>query len=301
MPAPCSARSASPNKRSSTTHSPWWRAVRATRWRWWADEGRAWARAGGVESDEEVEPPDQVLTRPPEFVADIEVRRGHRLARRTAVHADRERARRGRGSLPRQAAPRDRRAVGSASTRSHAPTRSPPFRPHSAADEIARPGPANRPLASPYNLWHSSQWTVDQASALLVCSAARAAAVGVPLDRWLFPHVALHCSSAVTLTARRHLHAWPAMGVLGHAAADAPRPAPAARSRWPSSTPASRWPCGCSNASSTWITAATPTLTGGMAFAGGPFNHYVLLSTVTMGHRPAPSRASSAWSRRCRA
>ena len=31
--------------------------------------------------------------------------------------------------------------------------------------------------------------------------------------------------------------------------------------------------------------AGTPTLTGGMAFAGGPFNHYVLLSTVTMGHR----------------
>ena len=30
---------------------------------------------------------------------------------------------------------------------------------------------------------------------------------------------------------------------------------------------------------------ATPTLTGGMAFAGGPFNHYVLLSTVTMGRR----------------
>ena len=31
--------------------------------------------------------------------------------------------------------------------------------------------------------------------------------------------------------------------------------------------------------------AGTPTLTGGMAFAGGPFNHYVLLSTIAMGRR----------------
>ena len=30
---------------------------------------------------------------------------------------------------------------------------------------------------------------------------------------------------------------------------------------------------------------ATPTLTGGMAFAGGPFNHYVLQSTTTLGER----------------
>ena len=88
----------------------------------------------------------------------------------------------------------------------------------SARPRSRRPGPGNRPLAFPYNRWHASQWTVDQATALLVCSAGRAADAGVPADRWLFPHVALHSSQAVTLTARRHLHAWPAMGVLGRAA-----------------------------------------------------------------------------------
>ena len=30
---------------------------------------------------------------------------------------------------------------------------------------------------------------------------------------------------------------------------------------------------------------ATPTLTGGMAFAGGPFNHFVLMAHVALGHR----------------
>ena len=43
------------------------------------------------------------------------------------------------------------------------------------AAEIAMPGPRNRPLAYPYNVWHASQWTVDQSSALVICSAARAA------------------------------------------------------------------------------------------------------------------------------
>ena len=39
-------------------------------------EARAWARSGGVETDEDTRPPDQVLTRPPEFVAPIEVAAG---------------------------------------------------------------------------------------------------------------------------------------------------------------------------------------------------------------------------------
>src|SRR5439155_426432 len=54
------------------------------------------------------------------------------------------------------------------------------------AQEIATPGPRNRPIAFPYNKWHTSQWNVDQAAALLVCSADTARAHGVPPDRWTF-------------------------------------------------------------------------------------------------------------------
>ncbi len=82
-----------------------------------------------------------------------------------------------------------------------------------------RRGRTTARLSFPYNRWHSSQWTVDQASALLICSAERAREAGVPPERWLFPHVALHSSEAVTLTARRRLEEWPAMEVLGRAAA----------------------------------------------------------------------------------
>ena len=52
------------------------------------------------------------------------------------------------------------------------------------------PSAANRPLAFPYNKWHASQWTVDQAAALVLCSVEAARAVwgaprpvGVPVGR----------------------------------------------------------------------------------------------------------------------
>jgi acetyl-CoA C-acetyltransferase len=155
--------------------------------------------------------------------------------------------------------------------------------PRSAA-EIATPGPRNRPLAHPYNVWHSSQWTVDQSSALVICSAARAAETGVPPDRWLFPHVALHSSKAVTLTARRQLATWPAMAVLGRAAEHhVGRPLrelglAEVYSCFPAAVRVQQHELGLDP-------AGTPTLTGGMTFAGGPFNHFVLQSLLAMGRR----------------
>ena len=152
------------------------------------------------------------------------------------------------------------------------------------AEAIATPGPRNRPLAYPYNVWHASQWTVDQASALLICSSERARAAGVAPDRWLFPHVALHCSTAVTLTARRRLSAWTAMAVLGRAAERRlGRPLrdiglAEVYSCFPAAVRVQQRELGLD-------AAGTPTLTGGMTFAGGPFNHFVLQSLVALGRR----------------
>ena len=149
---------------------------------------------------------------------------------------------------------------------------------------IATPGPHNRPLSFPYNRWHSSQWTVDQASALVICSAERAREVGVPTERWLFPHVALHSSEAVTLTARRHLEEWPAMEVLGRAAAEhLGRPLGELRltevySCFPAAVRVQQRALGLDP-------DGTPTLSGGMAFAGGPFNHFVLQSLGVLGEK----------------
>ncbi len=243
-------------------------------------EARAWARAGGAEPDEETAPPDEMVTRPPDFVADIERAAGMVLPP-VVQYALIENA---LGAAEGMTVAAHREDIASLWARFNVVAQSNPvaaFPGPMAAADIAKPGPHNRPLAFPYNRWHAGQWTVDQATALLVCSAARAAEAGVPAERCLFPHVALHSSQAVTLTARRHLHAWPGMAVLGRAAEDhLGRPLREVRraevySCFPVAVRVQQRALDLD-------TSGTPTLTGGMAFAGGPFNHFVLQAMVTM-------------------
>lgn len=142
------------------------------------------------------------------------------------------------------------------------------------ADWLAEAGPGNQALAFPYNRWHASQWTVNQAAALVLCSAEAARRYDVPTDRWVFPLVALDSSLAVTLSQRRRPHRWEAMEVLGRAAAHhlGIELQSLAITEVYSCFPAAvrvqqrelRLPLD-----------GTPTLTGGMAFAGGPLNNFV--------------------------
>ncbi|HLH29199.1 MAG TPA: hypothetical protein VKW77_09790, partial [Acidimicrobiales bacterium] len=152
------------------------------------------------------------------------------------------------------------------------------------AAAIDTPSPENRPLAFPYNKWHASQWTVDQAAALVLCSVETARRHAVPPDRWVFPLVGLDSSHSVSLLARSHPHRWPAMAVLGRAAE-----ARVGRrlgecdvvevySCFPSAVRVQQRELGLDP-------EGTPTVTGGMAFAGGPFNNFVLQSTVEVVSR----------------
>jgi acetyl-CoA C-acetyltransferase len=152
------------------------------------------------------------------------------------------------------------------------------------AAAIDTPSPDNRPLAFPYNKWHASQWTVDQAAALVLCSVETAVRLRVPPERWVFPVVGLDSSHAVSLLARRQPETWPAMKVLGRAAA--------ARISRPVGE------CEVIEVYSCFPSAVrvqqraldldpdqVPTVTGGMAFAGGPFNNFVLQATVAVAER----------------
>ena len=152
------------------------------------------------------------------------------------------------------------------------------------AAAIDTPSPDNRPLAFPYNKWHASQWTVDQAAALVLCSVGTARRLGVPSDRWVFPLVGLDSSHAVSLLARRRPERWPAMEVLGRAtAARIGRPVGECElievySCFPSAVRVQQRALGLDP-------AGVPTVTGGMAFAGGPFNNFVLQATVAVAER----------------
>ena len=152
------------------------------------------------------------------------------------------------------------------------------------ADALATPTPGNRPLAFPYNKWHSTQWTVDQAAALVFCSVEAAVRAGIPSDRWVFPLVGLESSHAVSLLARAEPQSWPAMGVLGRAATArigrqlAEIEVIELYSCFPAAVRVQQRELGLD-------LRGTPTVTGGMAFAGGPFNNFVLQSTAAVVRR----------------
>jgi len=242
-------------------------------------EARAFARSGGgVDADDpSATPPDVTLTRPPDFVAPIELAAGM-VWPPVQQYALIENALGAHENID----PIDDIAQLWARFNTVASSNDlAAFPAPLTAEDIARPGPNNRPLAYPYNLWHSSQWTVDQAAALLICSTERAIQAGVPKDRWIFPHVALHSSHAVTLTARRQLHAWPAMRTL-RTASESHLGVPLSSLRiaevyscFPSAVRVQQRELGLDLSS-------TPTVTGGMAFAGGPFNNFVFQSMAAV-------------------
>jgi acetyl-CoA C-acetyltransferase len=160
-----------------------------------------------------------------------------------------------------------------------------------SATELATPSTRNRPLAFPYNKWHASQWTVDQAAALILCSVEAARSHRVPPDRWLFPLVGMDASHALSLSRRRDPHRWPAMGVLGRAAAERiGRPLHEIEqielySCFPSAVRVQQRELGLP-------LDGTPTVTGGMAFAGGPFNNFVYQATAAVVPRLRDDPAS---------
>jgi acetyl-CoA C-acetyltransferase len=143
----------------------------------------------------------------------------------------------------------------------------------------------NRPLAAPYRKWHSTQWNVNQAAALLLCSEEAARAAGLDPARVLHPIVALESSFLATLPERREMYRWPAMRVLGAAASAAMHGRPLDSiehvelySCFPAAVRVQQRELGLP-------LDGTPTVTGGMAFAGGPFNNFTYQATVAMVSR----------------
>lgn len=153
-----------------------------------------------------------------------------------------------------------------------------------SAEELGSFTPSNRPLAFPYAKWHVTQWTVDQAAALLLCTADAAERAGVPRDRWVFPLVGISSSHMLPVVRRAELHRWPAMEVLADAAAAhlghplSDIEVTELYSCFPVAVRVQQRELGLP-------ADGTPTVTGGMAFAGGPFNSYVLQSIPAVVRR----------------
>jgi acetyl-CoA C-acetyltransferase len=150
-----------------------------------------------------------------------------------------------------------------------------------AADAIRDEGPRNRMLAFPYTKLHNSQWNVDQAAGLILCSAAAAEAAGVPRERWVFPLALAESNHMLPLTERRALHRSPGFrAAAATALRRAGRTVEDLRHRelyscFPAAVRVQAREMGMDERDEM-------TVTGGMAFGGGPLNNFVLQGIARM-------------------
>ncbi|MEM7411700.1 MAG: acetyl-CoA acetyltransferase [Myxococcota bacterium] len=151
------------------------------------------------------------------------------------------------------------------------------FPPEAIRDAAA----GNRMLAFPYTKRHNSQWNVDQAAGLVFTSVARARAAGVSESQWVYPRAIAESNFMLPLAERAALHRCVGFAVAGEtalAAAGLGIDEIAHRelySCFPAAVRVQQRELGLD------LTAPV-TLGGGMAFAGGPLNSFVLQAAVRM-------------------
>jgi acetyl-CoA C-acetyltransferase len=150
------------------------------------------------------------------------------------------------------------------------------------ADEIATASARNPMQAFPYTRLHCATWNVDQAAALLLCSAGKAAALGIPRAKWVYARSSAECNHMTPMSARGELAGCTGARLAGRAALAA---AGIDVAQVDLAELYSCFPIAVEIYAEELGLAPTRdlTVTGGMPFAGGPFNNYVLQATCRMG------------------
>jgi acetyl-CoA C-acetyltransferase len=153
-----------------------------------------------------------------------------------------------------------------------------------SASDISAASDANPMQAFPYTRRMVSSWTVDQAAALLVCTAGTASELGLDPSRWVVPLVAVESNHMPSLTSRADLTRAAAMRIMAGAASAATGVAMAdvehldLYSCFPIAVTMAAEGLGVPE-------GRELTVTGGMPFAGGPFNNYVFQATCAAADR----------------
>lgn len=153
-----------------------------------------------------------------------------------------------------------------------------------SAEEIRNPSEKNPMLAYPYTKLHNTSWNVDQASALIFCSIKKAKALGIDEKHWIYPAASTESNLMQAVSQRSDLsrcfgakHAGEKALSLANIQAD-DIDLFELYSCFPIAV------LGFADELGVLGAANQPdlTVTGGMPFAGGPLNNYVLQATVKM-------------------
>jgi acetyl-CoA C-acetyltransferase len=147
--------------------------------------------------------------------------------------------------------------------------------------QVASTAGGNRMVGFPYTRVMNTNNTVDQAAAVILCSAQAARDAGVAEDRWVFPWSGTDAHDHPAVSARADLHSSPAMRIAGG------RALALAGVGVDDLAHVDLYSC---FPSAVEIAAAELglgldrplTVTGGLSFAGAPLNGYVMHSIATM-------------------
>jgi acetyl-CoA C-acetyltransferase len=148
-------------------------------------------------------------------------------------------------------------------------------------EAIRDPTPKNAMQSFPYTKRHCSNWNVNRGVAILVCSAQTAERLGIDRSKWIFPVSTVESRHVVVLAQQRKLHSHLGSVLSAKRAFElaGTSPTEVAAAELYSCFPAAigsfahdlELPHGC-----------PLTVTGSMAFSGGPFNHFTLDGVARM-------------------
>ena len=149
-----------------------------------------------------------------------------------------------------------------------------------SAEQIAAPGEGNPWVAYPYTKLLVANAVVDQAAALILCSAEAARRAGVPEAKWIYPVAATEAVVNRHVSERIELFEEPPMRLSAERALELAGVEAAALdfvdlySCFPSAVQL--------GAEALGLPLDRPlTVTGGLTFAGGPLNSYVIHAIAT--------------------
>ena len=164
------------------------------------------------------------------------------------------------------------------------------------AEAIRTPSQENRMIGFPYTKLMNSNNDVDMAAALVMCSVERAEALGISRDKWIFLHAGTDCHEHNFVSHRYSFTDTPAIRIGGQRVLELAQKSITEienldlYSCFPSAVQLGAESLGVS-------LDRQLTCTGGLSFAGGPFNNYVMhaIATTMTKLRERPQETGLVW------
>ncbi len=158
------------------------------------------------------------------------------------------------------------------------------------AEEIGDPNaPGNRAVSFPYPMLMNSNSRVDMGAALILTSEETAQSLGIPREKWVYPHAGTDAHDHYFVSERESLNASPGIRLAGRRCLELAGVEPGdlayqdVYSCFPSAVQVA--------AKELELDTSKPlTVTGGLTFGGGPLNNYVMHGIARMAEllREAP-------------